>query len=183
MFFGKLSLTNFGPFHHFDMAFKDGMNVICGGNGTGKTQLTGAMLAALIGESAIRINASRTGPSKVEVALHDGGTTEKLKLSVSIDHDGHTRVKQHGDYDGEVPPTAPLSQRLRAMLSDPQAPRLLLRRNPDDWKPLPLTADRVEALLPPGLRHSRSWLDMRKEGLYRGNVVSGGQQAPPLRLC
>lgn len=42
MFFTHLSLRNLGSFDHLEMTFKTGMNVICGHNETGKTQLAGA---------------------------------------------------------------------------------------------------------------------------------------------
>lgn len=177
MFFGKLSLRNFGSFDQFDMTFKEGMNVICGDNGAGKTQLVGAVVAALIGKSAVRINAAGTGPSTVNVSLHEEGVAEDLMLTVSLDREGHPHVEQHLATSDDGNPAAPLGERLRAMLSNPDAPRLLLRRDPGRWQPLPLVPHRVESLLPDSLRQSQSWLDIRANGMFRDARASGGQQS------
>lgn len=176
MFFTKLFLRNFGSFDHLEMTFKTGMNVICGHNGVGKTQLAGAIFAALIGKPAIRIDAAGTGPSTVGVSIHEGGTAENLTLTVSIDHDGQSHIEQHTDLTNDTHPDAPLGQRLRAILSNPNGPTLLLRRDMKTGIPLSLDPNRVEALLPARLRQSQPWLDMRANGPFQDARASGGQR-------
>lgn len=182
MYYGKLSLSHFGPFRHLDIAFNPGMNVICGGNGTGKTQLAGAIFSALVGRAAIRINATGTGPSTVTVHLHEDGATENLMLTVSMDREGQPQIEQQAIPDSSVHADTSLSQRLRAMLSNPNAPRLLLRRGLGKRLYLPLTPQLIESLLPDRARQSPAWHDMRANGLFRDNTVSGGQEALALLL-
>lgn len=135
MLFGKLSLRNFGSFDQFDMTFKEGMNVICGDNGAGKTQLVGAVFAALIGKSAVRINAAGTGPSTVTVSLHEEGAAEDLMLTVSLDREGQPHVEQHVVPSDDGRPAAPLGERLRAMLSNPDAPGFCFAEIREDGSP------------------------------------------------
>lgn len=53
MNFKKVAVRNFGPFPNAEFSFALGeVNVVMGYNGSGKTQLAGAMLAAIVGSGA-----------------------------------------------------------------------------------------------------------------------------------
>ena len=53
---------NFGSFKEHHVEFKpSGFSVITGETGSGKTQLAGAIVAAVLGKSALRIDEKRGG--------------------------------------------------------------------------------------------------------------------------
>jgi recombinational DNA repair ATPase RecF len=69
MFISRLSLKNFGPFESADFSFAPtGISVLYGPNGSGKTQITGAMLATAVGRRAIKFDKKGIGPTKVQVS-------------------------------------------------------------------------------------------------------------------
>ncbi|WP_157768255.1 AAA family ATPase, partial [Burkholderia ambifaria] len=59
MFFKNLLLHHFGSYDRFEVAFDAGIKVIIGANATGKTQLIGALFAALIGNPLRTLPAQR----------------------------------------------------------------------------------------------------------------------------
>jgi predicted ATP-binding protein involved in virulence len=90
MFISRLSLKNFGPFELADFSFAPtGISVIYGPNGSGKTQITGAILAAAVGRRAIKIDKKGIGPTKVQVSIEEGDAAEEISLVVSM-----TRVER-----------------------------------------------------------------------------------------
>lgn len=172
MFFKSLSLNHFGSFDHFKMTFNPGMNVIVGENGTGKTQLVGALLAALIGKPAIRVNTNGVGPSTVRVSINESGTVETLVLNVSIDHQGNPRIDHASSNGNDVTLVSP-SARLLSMLASPDGPQLILRRNTDASAQASFDIDLVGKLLPEKLRQSSHWAYIL-EGRARSGMATSG---------
>ncbi len=57
MRFKEIEIRNFGSFADLNVKFGPGINVIEGMNGTGKTQVMGAVIAAVLGKSAVSTEA------------------------------------------------------------------------------------------------------------------------------
>ncbi|WP_366289929.1 AAA family ATPase [Paenibacillus sp. AN1007] len=71
----KIMINNFGSFETFEMKFNKDITVIVGRNGSGKTQLLGAIAAVFYGRESIRVN-STSGIDNMHISL-------KFKLSDS----------------------------------------------------------------------------------------------------
>jgi len=56
----KITISNFGPFKTFEMNFNKGMTMISGKNGSGKTQLLGAIAAVFYGRDSIKVSNTST---------------------------------------------------------------------------------------------------------------------------
>ncbi|KJD42292.1 AAA family ATPase, partial [Paenibacillus terrae] len=52
----KIMISNFGPFKTFEMSFNKNITIIVGKNGSGKTQLLGAIAAVFYGRDSIKVN-------------------------------------------------------------------------------------------------------------------------------
>jgi len=128
VYFSRLSLMNFGPFKEHHVEFKPGgFSVITGENGSGKTQLAGAIVAAVLGGAALRIDKKGVGPSTVELVLTEGVRSESLRLTVSQLAGGEVRILQGSDDTEETGvPQGELAHRLKSIWSNPSGPSLLL---------------------------------------------------------
>lgn len=175
MFFQSLSLQNFGPFESAEFVFRPGVNVIVGENGSGKSQLVGAIIAALIGRPALRINKDGTGPSRVDVIIREEDVVENLNLSVSLNQRGDAKVEQRPEA-GERSPGA-LSLRLLAAWSSSTAPRLLLSEAAMRAQLPDLHGVDFEAAMPDALKRSHEWLRLRASGIMNGAGASAGEIA------
>lgn len=83
MYFENLRIQNFGPLSTIDLEFASrGLNIIFGPNGSGKTQLIGAIWVALTGDPS-QVNFYLTNdaafPSEVEIAIADNNQIEIVK--------------------------------------------------------------------------------------------------------
>ncbi len=173
MFFKKISLNNFGSFDRFEMTFSAGVNIIEGNNGVGKTQLIGALFAALIGKAAIRINTDGTGSSAVRVLIDEGGILETLTLNISSDHQGNPRIDRTSSTENDTALVSP-SARLLSMLSNPDGPHLVLGRDTDFGTLPSFNMNTMGQLLPEKLRRSQLWSHIRERGtLYDANSSRG----------
>lgn len=82
MHISEILAEKFGPFGSIKVAFQPtGLSVVSGRNATGKTQLSGAILAAIVGRSALRIDTSGLSPSSVSLTLVNGGYKEHISLA------------------------------------------------------------------------------------------------------
>lgn len=158
------------------MTFNAGINIIEGGNGVGKTQLIGALIAALIGKAAIRINTEGTGPSAVRVLIDEGGAVETIILNVSIDHQGNPRIDRTSSTENDIPLVSP-SARLLSMLSNPDGPHLVLRRDIDSGTLPSFDVSAIDRLLPVKLRQSQPWARILERGTLYDAKCSSGQQS------
>jgi hypothetical protein len=82
--FIRLTLTNFGPFREMAVDFQpSGVFVVSGLNASGKSQLLGVAVAAIVGKRAIALDPTGVGPSNVALELGDGSAREVASLTVS----------------------------------------------------------------------------------------------------
>lgn len=170
----NVSIRNFGPFSDANFAFSDsGISVVLGSNATGKTQLCGAIVAAIVGRSAIHINEGDVGPSKVELTLADGDSLEVATLAVTEASPGEVAVSH-------VP--CPLAMQIMATMSDPDGPRLLfsdesMRRNLGSSD-----LGQIEQHLPIEIVQSPTWTRLSRRALVE-RTLSGGEDALFALLC
>lgn len=175
MFFKSLLLHHFGSYDRFELSFDAGINIITGDNATGKTQLVGALFAALIGKPAIRVNSEGIGPSVVRVLIDEDGVVETLTLNVSVDHRGAARINRTSSTDARTSHVSP-STRLLSMLSNPHGPRLLLHRDTELRALAPFDLNSFGQLLPEKLRDSPYWSRIRERGTIYNAMGSGGER-------
>jgi hypothetical protein len=125
MYFETLELKNFGPFSEYKLSFSpDGINLIWGPNGTGKTQLIGAIIFSLMGKSVVDITPSGNLPSEVNLSICEGTITEIIRSrydginpDIHLDQFKSTQTDT-ADFD--------LADFLRKMLNDRDNPQLVL---------------------------------------------------------
>lgn len=176
MLFSRLSLTNFGPFESASVEFQHrGLNVISGLNGTGKTQLAGAIIAAIVGRAAVRFDEGGREPSSVHVVVTAADTSEDLRLSILRDGEGHIKVERGPRHATRLPHTSGrLSQVLLAAWSDPDGPRLLLTPDASSNRRSLLEASAIEDALPDMVRQRAEWQRLRRS-VFEGRAASGGE--------
>ena len=170
MYFSRLSVTNFGPFEQAYVAFRPaGLSVIVGGNGSGKTQLAGAIVAAVVGKPALRIDEGGSGPSTVELVMGEGEHSEDLRLAVFRDTSGEVVVLESSDGTGAGKPRGELALRLMGAWSDPSGPRLLLDSEAFRRQESAVDVDALDSLLPDELKRCHEWRRLRASA-PRANV-------------
>ncbi|KQY17442.1 hypothetical protein ASE23_01935 [Rhizobium sp. Root73] len=74
----RLTLRDVGRFEKFDITFSDGLNIICGTNGVGKTTILDAVAASFILNTyvGLRGRASAQSPGEIFVEISNEGQTE-----------------------------------------------------------------------------------------------------------
>lgn len=88
MYFEKLLICNYGPLPDLEYTFSSsGINVILGNNGAGKTQLAGAIIAALMGPQQIRLveNYTDKRASKIELSIREDDRVEIITFSLNAE--------------------------------------------------------------------------------------------------
>ena len=84
--FRCLQLSNVGRFGRFSLYFRDGINVICGSNGVGKTTILDAVASAVIShnrEAYIRRRASYKGSGNITVDLVFGDDARQVQGAIT----------------------------------------------------------------------------------------------------
>ncbi len=148
MYFDALKIKNFGPFRALDMTFSSvGTNLITGSNGTGKTQLIGAIIFSLAGAEAVDFRPEGQIPSQVVLTIREDARSETITCrlaekdpaieepTVLVDRQV-SRSHPHSE-DKE------LSQYLLESLTDLNIPRFLF--NPE-LNETPLTQQELDIL-------------------------------------
>jgi hypothetical protein len=172
MHFRQIDIRNFGSFENLNVKFGSGINVIEGANATGKTQLTGAIIAALIGKSALSIEDGGLGPSTLELSIEGHDTIENMALMVSSDRGGRPTINRKSSVDDMSSAKALPSSEILSALSDSNGPRLLLSFSSE---PRFLDISSTESLLPGRLKDGEFWRNLRGF-LDRTAGASGGVQ-------
>lgn len=127
MHISSIRLQNFGPFHRLDCDFTaTGLNVIHGRNESGKSQLLGSALAAILGEPVLRLAHGGASPSSVRLEIVDGSRVEVVSLTATESEGRGPKIERAvTDGDGQ-PIEGILVTRLRDLLAAPRGPRLIL---------------------------------------------------------
>jgi hypothetical protein len=157
MRFKEIEIRNFGSFADLNVKFGPGINVIEGLNGTGKTQVMGAVIAAVLGKSAVSIENGGQSPSSLTLSIQGKDSTETLTLVIAIDPEGRPAFNRQSSASTGSPKEHPSSEILSA-LSDSKGPQFLLS---DNSKPRGLNLASAESLLPEGLKDDQYWLHFR----------------------
>lgn len=170
MHFVRLDLTNFGPFRDIAVDFPpSGVSVISGPNGSGKTQLMGAAVAAIAGSRALITDPAGEGPSKVALTLGDGATQEVVTLWV----EANTSVR--GPARCEVTHNeTPMSKALRGAFRREVGPRLLLEDGIRQGPLMKREIDAFERAAPESILKDEFWVAMRRTGWLETGVHSAG---------
>lgn len=168
MHFTQVKLRNFGPFSRAKFKFEPGaLNVIFGKNNAGKSQMVGAMLAAIVGKPALSITAGGAGPSVVELTMENGEAVETVNLMVAENSQGKSEVSKT---------TGPLALQILASMSEPEGQRLLVGH---DYGPgvKPLRFKGMEEILPDVILSDPLWSDLQRQGVFEREIGSRGQRS------
>lgn len=109
MYFASVRLKNFGPFRYEEFSFQPyGINWLVGANASGKTQLVGAILGAVVGAPAVDVEPEGPGPTIVELDIREGSQSETARLDVYETPTGRIQIDKS---------TGPLSVTILAEVS------------------------------------------------------------------
>ncbi|MYN42760.1 AAA family ATPase [Duganella sp. FT109W] len=166
MYFTKISLKNFGPFADAEFHFKPhAINWIVGNNGSGKTQMAGAMLAAIVGSPALSLTAGGIGPSSVALVMEDGAISETVCLHIAASLHGKSEVSKTAE---------PLALQALAAMSGTENQRLMIgHMRQTDFGSLDFRE--VENLLPDAIKDHPLWADVRlksNHASYAGSSIA-----------
>ena len=166
MHFTTLNVKHFGPFINAHYEFERmRVNWVTGANASGKTQLAGAILAAVVGRPALTLDETGVGPAEVELLIDDevGQTQERLTLSVSLDAHGKVAASKN---------VGPLSLSLLAALSDESGQQLVVNLRDGLPRELPELKE-IENVLPDTLRRRADWVRLRESGAFSASASQG----------
>lgn len=168
MYFSEINLKNFGPFKDANFRFEPhAVNWLIGSNGSGKTQLMGAIVAAIVGRPAVLIKEGSAGPAEVELTMHEDGAIELARLFIAESSRGKLEMSKTN---------GPLVLQTLAAMSGTNGQRLLV--GPEiDFKPDSSHFRDVERLLPDALKDDPIWVELRQGGAWVGSGGSGGQRS------
>lgn len=131
MQFQRLQLENFGPIASVDLNFASpNVTLIVGENSSGKTQLAGALLVALLGSDATSV--AKVEPrsnlrTRIRLTIHDGATEDVVQCGVAhtVRPDSPSLITHHvrtsGDHSGRPP-----LRRLIETIANPDLPNVFL---------------------------------------------------------
>lgn len=178
MYIKQVEVTNFGPFDTVKVDFTPNcLNVIKGNNCTGKTQLFGAILASLVGKSALRFDRGGIAPSIAATVLSETNYSERVLISCSLDSNGAPNVTQNVELLPRDVSNRRLGLDLLSAISDPDSPSLFIDFTEVDR--VRLSNSDVSLMtehLPNSLRHSRVWRTLRQSDAFMGVAHSHGEQ-------
>ncbi|MBC3871927.1 AAA family ATPase [Undibacterium oligocarboniphilum] len=162
----KVSLQNFGPFADSNFQFSGNkINIVTGNNASGKTQLCGAIIAAIVGRSAIHIAEQGIGPSLASATLVSGTSEEETILRVSND----SRI--------EVTHTpSPLAINVLAAINDFNSPLFLITKDLHTRRLAKFDLRSDTQHLPDNIKSHELWSNLRNIVLANPNMGSGGEQ-------
>jgi len=184
MYFDTLNIRNFGPFRDFNISFSPvGINLITGLNGTGKTQLIGAIVFSLVGGDAVDFRPTGQMPSEVVLAIREDPNSEiitcRLDEKDPVIKDPKMLVDRRVSRSPSDSEGKDLSGHLLEMLTSPEIPSLLLTlENRDD----PLLQQELDSLSDLKWRDQETqrawgelWRSYKRSG-FSTRVLSEGQR-------
>lgn len=118
MYFTQVKLKNFGPFPNAEFHFQPhAVNWLVGNNGAGKSQMAGAIIAAILGKPVLSITDGGIGPSMVEVTMENDEKVESAVLLIGENSSDKINVSKT---------TGALTLQVLATMSESDGPRLLI---------------------------------------------------------
>jgi hypothetical protein len=184
MYFDTLNIRNFGPFHDFNISFSPvGINLITGPNGTGKTQLVGAIVFSLVGADVVDFRPTGQMPSEVVLVIREDPDSEivtcRLDKKDPVIKDPKMLVDRRVSCSPSDSEGKDLSGHLLEMLTSPEIPSLLLPlENSDD----PLLQQEFDSLSDFKWRDQetqKAWGELSrsyKKSGFSARVLSEGQR-------
>jgi len=168
MYFTQIRLRNFGPFSDAQFDFEpNAINWIIGNNASGKTQMAGAMLAAIVGRPALSLTAGGVGPSTVALTLGEGDARETVSLHVTESSRGKPEVSKT---------TGALALQALAAMADSEGQRLMIGHlRETDLETLDF--DEAETLLSRELTSHPEWTELKRRGSGSSYIGSGAQRS------
>lgn len=149
MYFTKIRLKNFGPFFDAEFDFEPhATNWIVGETGSGKTQMVGAMLAAIVGKTALSTTAGGNGPSSVALDMRDGQISETTFLDIVETSRGKFDVSKTRDR---------LGLQCLVEMSKSESQRLMIGHINQSTDLGLLNLRKVEKMLPDAVREHSLW--------------------------
>lgn len=168
MYFTQIRLINFGPFSDAQFDFEPkAINWVIGNNGSGKTQMAGAMVAAIVGRPALSLTSGGVGPSTVALTLAEGDARETVSLRVTESSRGKPEVSKT---------TGALALQTLATMANSEGQRLIIGHvRETDHETLDL--DEAEALLPRDLTNHPGWMELKRGGSGASYIGSRVQRS------
>ena len=175
MFFDNLRAQNFGPFDEINVSFRpDGLNIVYGSNASGKSQLAGAILAALIGKPALRIEPAGLGPSEVTLTVRDVAHQETIGIQIYIENSGTPAIEHSVEVADPVHQHGSLYLDLLSAMSDPTGARLLLGTEDNNVLLSAEDLDTFESVAPQQLQQDTCWHAFRQSITHDPRMLSEG---------
>lgn len=172
MHFVRLALTNFGPFRDIAIDFPPaGFSVISGPNASGKSQLIGAALAAIVGKRAVEIDPTGTGPSTVRLVLADGKSEETVSLDVTAAAAHRRGATARCEVTHAV---TQMSQQLLDILRRKSGPRVILDERIRNGILTKRDIVEFESTAAPEIFLNGFWQEMRRSGWLESGARSAG---------
>ena len=129
MFIGSLQLENFGPFDRLKVDFRQsGVNAILGPNVSGKSQIAGSIVAALVGRRALGVDSGGSGNSFIELMIAEGEQKENHLLEIQVNPTGKFVCHQRVTSSTEGQAEGVLGSMLKQGFGANDGPRSLLMR-------------------------------------------------------
>lgn len=177
MFFKNVRAQNFGPFDEIDVSFRpSGLNIVHGPNASGKSQLAGAILAALIGKPAVRIDPAGLGPSIVTLIVSNAAHQEAIGIRAYIEPSEGLAVEHSVEVAEPDRQLGALNLDLLSALSDPSGPSVLFRTEEAEDN-VRLTAEDLETFEAAGrvmVRQDGDWREFRQHVASDPRMLSEG---------
>ncbi|WP_081069082.1 ATP-binding protein [Burkholderia multivorans] len=168
MYFTQIRLRNFGPFSDAQFDFEpNAINWVIGNNASGKTQMAGAMLAAIVRTPALSLTAGGVGPSTVVLTLGEGDARETVSLQVAESSRGKPEVSKT---------TGALALQTLAAMAESEGQRLMIG-HVGETVPETLDFDEVGELLPRELTNHPGWTELKRRGNDVSYIGSGAQRS------
>lgn len=167
MYVKHVSLSNFGPFSKANFEFSGAaINIVVGSNAAGKTQLCGAIIAAIVGRPAIQISEGATGPSEVSVTLMEGSSAEMATLCVTENFPRKVSVSHE---------PCSLGIQILATMSAPYGARLVLAEGSESHDLFNDDFKEIENFLPENVKNHERWLQLRNNWAANKHIGSKGE--------
>ena len=121
MYIDKININSFGPIENLSLKFNPkGINVVFGGNGTGKSQIVAGIIGAISPHPNIFIKSNKHGTtdSEFNISFVDNDQTENIIISKSDEADKNLNVEKNN--------SGKISEKINKIAKDDEMPSLLL---------------------------------------------------------
>lgn len=178
MYFRRLLLKNYGPFEKLEINFRPkGLNIIEGLNCTGKSQIAGAFLAAIIGKPALHIYKDGKLPALIELDIQENDHHEKIILTIDNDFAGNTRASQSIESKSTTDKHKRLAFEIMASLSDPDAAQIFYTQANNQVVLTQQELDLFDKIINKNPTLKKDWDELQLQPTLTARTRSAGENA------